>query len=494
MPRTKIIGTIGPASDSAADIKKMIKAGMDVARLNLSHNNHRYHYNCIQNIRMASKITNYPVPIIIDLQGPKIRTGQVSREGVKVKKGDKVILIPEEKKIPITKAYLYIPIQIPGLYKLVKKNQLIYIDDALVELKVLSIEDGNIECIVRNDGAIKTHKGINIPGVNTKLPALSAKDIDDLEFGIKNKVDYIALSYVDNDKDILDLRKIILKLEKKYGYRSIDYKKPKSDGKWSGIHTRIVAKIERPQAVKNFNKILEATDAVMIARGDLGLEMPLEDLPLAQKDIINKCLRANKPVIVATQMLNSMIENPYPTRAEVSDVANAILDGADAIMLSGETATGKYPLKAIRIMDKIAKEVEPEEIKIKEKTLANKNGESITASTAVACKELAEKVGAKLIVCTTTSGLTARSIATLKPKQKILAFCPSELTEKQLNLSWGVYPHHLKKIKSFDKLIVELKGIISRKKLANKGDKIIICSSHPLGYIGETNLIKIETL
>ncbi len=494
MPRTKIIGTIGPASDKVGDIKKMIKAGMDVARLNLSHNTHRYHYKCIQNIRVAAKYFHAPIPVILDLQGPKIRTGRVSKQGVEVKKGNRVILIPEDKKIPITKAYLYIPIQVPNLYKLVKANQQIYIDDALVELKVISTNKGAIECVVKNDGVIKTHKGINVPGVDTKLPALSKKDLDDLEFGIKNKVDYIALSYVGSAKDILSLRKMILKLEKKYGYKQIDYKKPKSKGKWSGVHTRIVAKIERPIAVKNFDKILEATDAVMIARGDLGLEMPLEDLPLIQKDIINKCLEKNKAVIVATQMLNSMIENPHPTRAEVSDIANAVLDGTDAIMLSGETATGKYPLRSIRIMDKISKEVEPEEIRLKDKILNKKNGVSITASTAIACKELAEKINAKIIVCTTTSGLTARSIASLKPWQKVLAFCPSILSENQLNLSWGVHPYHLKKIKSFDKLIVELKDIIKRKKLAKIGDKIIICSSHPLGYVGETNLIKIEIL
>ena len=219
MPRTKIIGTIGPASDKVGDIKKMIKAGMDVTRLNLSHNTHRYHYKCIQNIRVAAKYFHAPIPVILDLQGPKIRTGRVSKQGVEVKKGNRVILIPEDKKIPITKAYLYIPIQVPNLYKLVKANQQIYIDDALVELKVISTNKGAIECVVKNDGVIKTHKGINVPGVDTKLPALSKKDLDDLEFGIKNKVDYIALSYVGSAKDILSLRKMILKLEKKYGYK-----------------------------------------------------------------------------------------------------------------------------------------------------------------------------------------------------------------------------------------------------------------------------------
>jgi len=494
MQKTKIIATIGPASEKANTLKKMILAGMDVARLNMSHRDHAYHLVLLKNIREVATSLNRPVAIILDLQGPKIRTGQVAKEGIAVKKGDQVVLIPENSNVSAKASYLYIPIQFPRLYKYAKTGQTIYIDDAAIELKVVRVKRKTIECQVINDGVIKSKRGLNLPGANIKCPSLSAKDLADLEFGIKNKVDFVALSYVSNEQDVLKLRKYILKLEKKFGFKSVDFKKLVEPGKWSGVHTRIISKIERPDAVKNFDKILEASDAIMIARGDLGIEIPLEDLPLIQKGMINKCLRVSKPVIVATQMLNSMITKPYPTRAEVSDVANAILDGTDAIMLSGETASGKYPIKTIKVMDKIARETEPAEIN---KIIEDKSAKKIlstTRATARNCQKLAEESNAKVIICTTTSGFTARIISSLKPRQKIIALSPSEITQRQLNLSWNIFPYLFKKMGSFDKFITDVKQLVIKEKIAKAGETIIICSSHPLGYQGQTNLIKIEIL
>ncbi len=494
MQKTKIIATIGPASEGVSVLKKMILAGMDVARLNMSHRDHAYHLNLLKNIREVSTSLNRPISIILDLQGPKIRTGQFAKEGIIVKKGNQVVLIPENLSIPAKTSHLYIPIQFPRLYKYTKSGQTIYIDDATIELKVIKVKRKAIECQVMNDGVIKSNKGLNLPGANIKCPALSAKDLADLEFGIKNKVDFIALSYVSNEQDVFKLRQHILKLEKKFGFKSVDFKKSAEPGKWPGIHTRIISKIEQSEAVKNFDKILEASDAIMIARGDLGIEIPLEDLPLIQKEIINKCLTVSKPVIVATQMLNSMIVKPYPTRAEVSDVANAILDGTDAIMLSGETANGKYPVKTIKIMDKIAHETEPAEInKIVEDRSAKKIF-STTRATARSCQALAEESNAQAIICTTTSGFTARIISSLKLKQKIIALSPSEITQRQLNLSWNIFPYLFKKMGSFDKFITDVKKLVIKEKIAQPGEIIIICASHPLGYQGQTNLIKIEIL
>lgn len=491
MQKTKIIATLGPASDNVGMIKEMLKAGMDAVRINLSHNTLKYHKKLIDNVRRSADQLKLPIPIILDLQGPKIRTGKISDEGIEVYAGEKIILIPEDSKVPIKTAYLYVPIQFADLYKYVKKGQTLFIDDASIEFKIISIKDRLIECRVENDGVIKSFKGINIPGAKIKCKLISEKDLVDLEFGIKNKVDYVAMSYVSSHKDIIDIKKEIAKLEKKYQKNKVkvNYRSR------TAAHTRtmLIAKIERPEAVENFDKILEVSDAVMIARGDLGMEMPLEKLPLTQKDIIKKCLKKFKPVIVATQMLNSMISSPYPSRAEVSDVANAILDGADAIMLSGETATGKYPLKSVKTMDKIAKEVEPAEIGLLKYEINNARF-SPTEAIAQTAKILAEENKAKLIVSTTHSGFTARTISSLKTRQTVVALTSSNTTKRQLNLSWNVLPYYFKKAESFDNFILDLKKLIIKEKIASPGDLIIVCTGHPLTYKGETNLIKIEKL
>src|SRR3989339_1033161 len=362
MKRTKIVCTIGPASESRSNIEKMIAAGLNVARLNFSHGTYRHHTMLIKNIRGAAKVQHRSVAILQDLQGPRIRVGNLPKAGVRVKTGDSIALVPEKYKPKRTNRGIYIPIQFPTLYRYVKSGHPILIDDGKIELKVTSVKQDVIHCTVRIGDVITSHRGMNFPKSVISAPAVTEKDKQDLEFGLQQNVDFVALSFVRDADDVIKLRHFISKIEKQLGRKADDFKKPAHAGSWPGTHTKIIAKIERPQAVKNFERILKAADGIMVARGDLGLEMPLEDLPLIQKRIVRRCVEESKPVIVATQMLDSMIRYPMPTRAEVSDVANAILDGTDAIMLSGETATGKYPLRAVQVMTRIANEVERVEI------------------------------------------------------------------------------------------------------------------------------------
>lgn len=495
MKRTKIVGTIGPASESKAMMKKMIKAGLNVARLNFSHGSYQHHAKLIDNLRSAAAELGRPVAILQDLQGPRIRTGNLAQEGVRVEKGQKIYLVPENFKIALRDISTFIPIQYPELYRYLKPKDLILIDDGKIELTVLAVKNQAIACKVKVGDVIGSRRGMNFPKSKIKAPALTKKDLKDLAFGIKQNVDFVALSFVASDKDIIQLKKAIAKLEARHKKKLKDYKKPKREvfGPWT--QTKIIAKIERPEAVKNFEKILKAADGIMVARGDLGLEMPLENLPLIQKKIIRRCVQEAKAVIVATQMLDSMIRFPRPTRAEVSDVANAILDGTDAIMLSGETATGKYPLKAVRVMARIAREMEGLEMKEHEKIeedLKIKGGETETVS--FAAQELAEEVKAKLIVCATTKGYTARSISKYRSRVPIAALTPSEMAKNQLALTWGVEPFYFSFDKKFTQLLEKSKRLLLKNKLVKKGDKIVIAAAHPFGYVGQTNLVKVETI
>jgi pyruvate kinase len=494
MQRTKIIATIGPSCEKTEQIRKLIESGVDVARLNLSHNTREYHAKVLKNIREAAKKEKAPIAVIFDLQGPKLRIGKISDKGIIVRKGEKIALAYEGLKVSLKDSFSFIPIQYKSLFKYVKKDQIIYIDDAQIELKTLKVENKIIYCRVENDGKIKSHKGINVPGAKVKQPSLTEKDLHDLDFAIKNKADFVAFSYVSNDKEVKELRERILKLEKKYKHKEYDFKKPAGKGKWSGVHTRIISKIENPEALRNFKKILEESDAVMIARGDLGIEVPLESLPVIQKEFIKECLNYAKPVIVATQMLNSMIKSPYPTRAEVSDVANAVFDGSDALMLSGETASGKYPNKSVKTMFKIIREAEPSEIKDSLNYKYEKKYLSLTATMAAMCKRLAIESKAKAVICSTTSGFTARALSRYKLEQPIVAFTPSEITLNQLNLSWGVVPVFLEKMKSYDSFLEEIKKYLIKNKLVKKGDAFVVVTGHPLGYLGEANSVKVEKI
>ncbi|MBU1165163.1 pyruvate kinase [Patescibacteria group bacterium] len=496
MKRTKIVCTIGPASEKRSTIEKMVVSGLNVARLNMSHNTYDHHKMLIGNIRAVSKKVKRPIAILQDLQGPRIRIGDVSKGGVEVTKGMIVNLVPENYKVSLKKLGYFIPIQYPDIYKDLEKGNPILIDDANIQLEVTEIKGKLIRCRVKVGGIIKSHKGMNFPKSEVHCPAVTKKDIADVSFGIKNDVDFVALSFVRDEQDVLNLRKRIIALENKHGKSNQkDFKKPTAKGKWSGIHTRIIAKIERKEAVHNFKKILEAADGIMVARGDLGIELPLEDVPLIQKDIVRKCNEVGKPVIVATQMLDSMTNKPIPTRAEVSDIANAILDGTDGIMLSGETATGKYPLRAVQVMRKVALEVEGAEIeRYRDHKPWIKGKHSVTESVGFAVNNIAHDVGAKVIICSTTSGFTARAISRFKPEKPLVAVTSFEKTARQLNLSWGVHPHLIPQCKSVAELIRNIRAILITQKLVEKGDKVVICSSYPFGYIGETNLIEVETI
>jgi pyruvate kinase len=496
MKRTKIVCTIGPSSETKSKIEQMIKSGLNMARLNFSHGTYKHHTMLVNNIRSISKKLNKPVAILQDLQGPRIRIGDVAKEGIKVEKGQKISLVPENYKISLKDISTFIPIQYPQLYKDVKPGDIILIDDAKIELKVLKISGMAIQCLVKIGDVINSHKGMNFPKTEISTPAITQKDKEDLEFGLKQDVDFVALSFVKNAKDIVELRKEIYRLETKFHKRSKDFKKPKRDEIGPKTQTKIIAKIERPEAVSHFEEILKASDGIMVARGDLGLEVPLEDLPLIQKRIIRRCIQESKPVIVATQMLDSMIRYPVPTRAEVSDVANAILDGTDAIMLSGETATGKYPLKAVQVMNKIATEMENMEIKEHEKLeeeLKTKIG-GITETMSYASQDIAEEIQAKYIVCATTSGFTARCIAKYRSRVPIISVTPSVKTQNQLCLSWGVKSYYLPSFNNFNELISKVRKILLTEKLVKKGDKVLISAGYPFGYQGQTNLIKVETI
>jgi len=476
-------------------LTQMIKAGLNTARLNFSHGSYRHHTMLIKNIRTVSRQLDAPVAIMQDLQGPRIRTGDVDASGIKLAAGQTIHLVPENFKVTLKEVSTYIPIQYPNLYRDLVKGNKILIDDGKIQLEVLAIKGKNIECKVKVGDVVTSHRGMNFPGVTIKAAAVTAKDIADLKFGLKQGVDFVALSFVKDAKDIIDLRKKIYILERRLGRKIKDYKKPERNGWGPRTLTKIIAKIERPDAVAHFEEILKAADGIMVARGDLGLEVPLEDLPMIQKKIIRRCVQEAKPVIVATQMLESMIKFPMPTRAEVSDVANAILDGTDAIMLSGETATGKYPLKAVEVMARISHEAEKMEVAEHEaiEDILKKVG-GVTETVSFAVKTMADDVNAKLIVCATTAGFTARSIVKYRPNKDVVALTATPETRNQLCLAWGVKPYTLPLGENVNELIRQIRALLLQKKLVKKGDVVVIAASHPLGYIGQTNLVKVETI
>ena len=479
MKRTKIVCTIGPASESTAKITQMVKAGLNVARLNFSHNKHSHHGMLIRNIRAVSKKLNTPVAILQDLQGPKIRIGELPSEGVKITRGETVALVQQSYRAPKESAMTHIPIQYDNLYHDVKKGDRILIEDGKIELKVLSVKGKAIHCKVKVTETIKSHKGMNFPDTSITTSPITAKDKKDIAFGISKDVDFVSLSFVKTAADVKGLRRLI---------DSLEAKKPAARR-----GTKIIAKIERPEAVKNFEKILDEVDGIMIARGDLGLEIPLEDLIPVQKHIIRRCMQESKPVIVATQMLDSMINYPVPTRAEISDVANAILDGTDAIMLSGESATGKYPVKAVEVMNKIASHIEAESMYRLERIGEElKTIGPVTESVAYAAQDIAEDVRAAAIICPTISGLTARSVVKYRSITPVIGIATTEKGRNQLALSWGVTPELLASADTFDALVKNVKQHVLKKKLVRKGATVVIAAGDQLGAAGMSNVVKVD--
>lgn len=470
MKKTKIVCTLGPASDDIAVLEKIISSGMDVARLNFSHGNHEEHKARFDAVKAIGKKLNKPVAIMLDTKGPEIRIKQFKNGSINLNEGDMFILscedVPgDQKRVSVTYS---------ELYKEVKKGEKILIDDGLIKLTIKDIKDRELYCVVENGGELKNNKSMNIPEAHIKLPSLTQKDIDDIVFGIENDVDFIAASFIRSGDDVLKIRKAL-----------------EDNG---GSNIKIIAKIENRSGVNNIDEIIELSDGVMVARGDLGVEIPAEEVPVVQKHIIRKCNIAGKPVITATQMLDSMIRNPRPTRAEVGDVANAIFDGSDAVMLSGETAAGKYPAEAVQTMAKIAQMAENNLDTDAHYPRGFKGEANVTNTIGYASYTTAEALNAAAIVTPTSSGYTARTIAKFRPDAKIIAVMDKKYVQKQLQLSWGVETVLLKECVNFEQVLNDSLVELCERKILKEGDLVVITAGLPLNVKGTTNSIRVETV
>lgn len=472
MKKTKIICTIGPTSEKEEVLRQLMLAGMNVIRLNLSHGNHEEHKRRIETIKKVREELQLPIGIMLDTRGPEIRIGNFKDSEVNLEEGQYFTLTTRD----ILGDETIVNISYEGLPKDVKSGDIILIDDGLIELKVVEIkEKTDIVCIVKNGGSVSDHKGINLPGIKVNLPAVTEKDYDDILFGIENGIDFIAASFIRKADNVLEIRKIL-----------------EENG---GDHIHIISKIENQEAVDNIDEILKVSDCLMVARGDLGVEITTEEIPIIQKQLIRKCNEAGKPVITATQMLDSMIRNPRPTRAEVTDVANAIFDGTDAIMLSGETAAGKYPLESVKTMYNIAMKAESAlDYKQIFKTKSDINGVSSTNAISKATCTTAQDLGASAILTATSSGYTASAVSKFRPKAPIIAATTSEIVMRRLSVVWGVYPVLSAESNSTDEVIDLSIHSALEKDLIEQGDLIVITAGIPVGVSGTTNLIKVHTI
>lgn len=473
MRRTKIVCTIGPATNSEEKLEQLMHAGMNVARLNFSHGTHEDHALVIERVRSVSARLGCSIAILQDLQGPKIRTGLLQDgQPVMLVAGTHVTITTRD--IPGTAAVISTTYQ--PLPQDVKVGDRILLDDGLLELLVLGSSGTEVQCEVVHGGLLKEHKGINLPGVAVSAPALTEKDREDLRFGIMHGVDYVALSFVRKPADVVEAKQLIHQLQTEFS--------PKRH-----IVVPLIAKLEKPEAIANLEAILEVVDGVMVARGDLGVEMAPEKVPLIQKRVIMRCNELGIPVITATQMLESMITNPRPTRAEANDVANSILDGTDAVMLSGETASGAYPIEAAQIMMRIALETEGGN-----RTARQPQCKRLTKAHAVshAARALAEEASVQAIVVFTRSGASAHLISKDRPRTPILAYTPSEQVYHQLSLWWGVWPHHV----SLQGTTEELIGVVERRlqedKLVQRGEHVVIMGGLPIASHARTNFVKLH--
>ena len=468
--KTKIVCTIGPATETEESLTKLLKAGMNVMRLNFSHGDFAEHGTRVKNLRAAVEKTGITAATLQDLGGPKIRIGMFKTDAVMLKEGAKFTITTDAVEGDETR----VSVNYPNFAKEVAKGHIVFLHDGRKKLEVLDVKGNDVICKVLVGGEIKGKRGVNLPDSDLSISSLTEKDRKDLEFGIKNKVDFVALSFVRHPEDISELREIL--------------KKGKSQA-------RIIAKVETPQAIKHIDEIIALADGVMVARGDLAIEVPAEEVPALQKMIIKKCNEAGKPVITATQMLESMIKSPVPTRAEVSDVANAIIDGTDAVMLSEETTLGDYPVQAVEVMARVAKSIEGTIInnhllRTVLHTPLQKVGESVTASVV----KTAERIDAKFIVSLTQSGTSARLISRFKPNQPVIVFTPNEVTFRQSILSSGTYPVLVEKFAHLSDAVKVIRQFFIKKKLVKAGDNIVIASGSPFGKNVETNMMLIETI
>ncbi len=468
--KTKIVCTIGPASESPEVLRELIRQGMNIARLNFSHGSHQEHAERIQKIREAAAAEQKTIGILLDTKGPEIRTGDLKDVQVELVKGQRFILTTEriegdQERVSITH---------PDLPKEVKVGATILIDDGLIGLTVEDIHATEIICKVENGGILKSRKGVNIPGIKINLPGITEKDAQDIRFGIEHEIDYIAASFIRKKEDILEIREIL----ERHGSQAL-----------------IIAKIENQEGIENLDSILKVADGIMIARGDMGVEIPVEEVPIVQKEIIKKCNQLGKVVITATQMLDSMQRNPRPTRAEASDVANAIFDGTDAIMLSGETAAGKYPVESLRVMNSIASRIESAlhyDDLYQQRT--REVGQSITESISQAVVSTAHNLDCQAIITPTESGYTARMVSKYRPKVPIIAVTPNQMVLRQLALVWGVYPMLGSPASSTDEMFQASVSKVLTSEIVRQGDLVILTAGVPVGESGNTNLMKVHVL
>ena len=471
LKKTKIVCTIGPASDSLETLKTLMQSGMNVCRLNFSHGSHEEHLQRIKNIKQAREELDLPIAIMLDTKGPEIRLGDFGVDQVQLSIGDQFTLTTRN----VTGDQNICSVSYKGLPDDLDIGKKVLIDDGLVELEVLEIKDTDVICKVNNYGILKSKKGVNIPNSKVKLPAITEKDISDIKFGIENGIDYIAASFIRKSQDVLDIRKI---LEEN-----------------NGNDIKIISKIESQEGVDNLDEIINTSDGIMVARGDLGVEIQTEIMPIVQKEIIKKTSLAGKPVITATQMLDSMIRNPRPTRAETTDVANAIIDGTDCVMLSGETAGGKYPVEAVKTMRDICITTELSDDFI-EKVYNTKveSRRNTTNSIARSTCQIARELDARAIISCTSSGNTSRVISKFRPRTNIIAATTTDIVARQLSVVWGVYPLVIKEAHETDELIERaIVGGLSEGYL-EEGDLTVVTAGVPLGVSGSSNLIKVHVI
>lgn len=472
LKKTKIVCTIGPASESPEVLEQLIKEGMNVARLNFSHGSHEEHAGKIKTIKRIRRKLNAPVGLMLDTKGPEIRIGNFKEKEIFLKPDDIFTLTTRD----ILGDSSIVSVSYEGLPQDVCEGSIISIDDGLIQLEVKEILNGtDIVCRVQNNGVLSNHKGVNLPGSKTNLPAITPKDIEDIKFGIENGIDMIAASFVRKKEDVFDIRKV---LENHHGE-----------------NIKIISKIESQEGVDNIDEIIESSDGIMVARGDLGVEIRTELIPLVQKEIIRKTNEAGKPVITATQMLDSMQRNPRPTRAETTDVANAIIDGTDCVMLSGETAAGKYPVEAVRTMRNICITTELSD-DFEENIYATTVDSQTNATNAISKStcSIASELKAKAIITCTSSGNTSRAISKFRPRTSIIACTTSETVARSLSLVWGVYPIVINEASETDELIERAIVGALEEGYVEEGDLTVVTAGIPLGVSGSSNLIKVHVI
>jgi pyruvate kinase len=468
---TKIIGTLGPATESPEAVQALLEAGLDLARLNMSHGTHESHGRLIATVRAVSAKMGRQVGIILDLQGPRMRVGEMPEDGVELRDGAECVITAE----PVTGTAERFATTYEALGQDVAPGDRVMLDDGLLELRVKAVQDGDVRCEVVHGGTLRSHKGMNLPGVSVSAAAMSEKDEEDLAFGLAQGVDYVALSFVRRPEDVIGLRSRI---------RSM------------GHDTPVISKLERPEAIDHLEAIVRESDAIMVARGDLAVETSPEEVPLLQKRIIGACGHAHRPVIIATQMLESMTESPRPTRAEASDVANAILDGADAVMLSGETAVGKYPTESVAMMRRIAAAAEKSTFEGEHLITQWHGGRALSFGEAVsrAAAEAAEETGAQALIAFTQSGRTARIASKCRPRVPIIAATPLVETARRCTLYWGVAPMLVGPAKSTDEQIELVDVRLRELAIVEPGETVVITAGTPIAVGGTTNTMKLHVV